>query len=117
MPKRHILAIALLVGVPGLWAQPRPIEPGWNLFSKDQDVQLGKEAAAEIEKEVQVVNDSRLTEYVNNIGQITLAAHLQPPVSASCSLTTGDRDRQSTLALIDGHRAAFNAYICCNFIG
>lgn len=69
MPRKLILTIALLAAAQGLWAQLKPIQPGWNLFSKDQDVQLGKEAAAEIEKEVQVVNDSRLTSYVDGIGQ------------------------------------------------
>jgi hypothetical protein len=69
MPRNFILALLLALGAQDLWAQPKPIEPGWNLFSKDQDVQLGKEAAAEIEKEVQVVNDRRLTEYVDGIGQ------------------------------------------------
>lgn len=63
------LSIILLLSTQGLWAQPKPIKPGWNLFSKDQDVQLGKEAAGEIEKEVQVVNDRRLTDYVDSIGQ------------------------------------------------
>lgn len=69
MPRNLILTLLLSLGAQGLWAQSKPIEPGWNLFSKDQDVQLGKEAAGEIEKEVQVVNDRRLTDYVSSIGQ------------------------------------------------
>ena len=69
MHRKLILPSLLLLVASGLWAQSKPIQPGWNLFSKDQDVQLGKEAAAEIEKEVQVVNDRRLTEYVDGIGQ------------------------------------------------
>lgn len=69
MHRKLILPTLFLLVATGLWAQSKPIQPGWNLFSKDQDVQLGKEAAAEIEKEVQVVNDRRLTEYVDGIGQ------------------------------------------------
>ena len=64
-----VLALGLSVLV-SLAAQNRkPIKPGWNLFSKEQDVQLGHEAAVEIEKEVQVVNDRQLNDYVNSIGQ------------------------------------------------
>jgi hypothetical protein len=63
------LTLVLLIGAAGLWGQPNPIEPGWNLFTKEQDVELGKEAAAEVEKEVQVVNNGRLTGYVSGIGQ------------------------------------------------
>ncbi len=69
MPRKYILAFFLVLGAQGLWAQQEPIEPGFNLFSKDQDIQLGKEAAASIEKEVQVVDNARLTAYVNDIGQ------------------------------------------------
>ncbi len=45
------------------------IKPGWNLFTPAQDVQLGQEAATEIEKQVKVVNDERLTNYVARIGK------------------------------------------------
>jgi Zn-dependent protease with chaperone function len=48
---------------------PRQLKPGWNLFSKQQDIQLGKEAAAEIEKQVTVVNDAELSGYIQRIGQ------------------------------------------------
>ena len=46
----------------------REIKPGFNLFSKDQDVQLGKEAAAEVEKQMTVLKDPVLTEYINKLG-------------------------------------------------
>ena len=63
---RALLCITLLTGTAA--AQER-IKPGWNLFSPEQDVQLGKEAAAEIEKEVTIVNDKELTGYVARIGK------------------------------------------------
>lgn len=53
--------------------KPKNIKPGWNLFSPAQDVQLGKEAAAEIEKQVAVVNNQPLVDYVNNIGKKLIA--------------------------------------------
>ena len=45
-----------------------PPKPGWNLFSKDQDIQLGKEAATQVEKQYVVVNDPEVTAYLNALG-------------------------------------------------
>jgi len=44
-------------------------KPGFNLFSKDQDVQLGREAAAQVEQQMQVVRDPRVQDYIRRIGQ------------------------------------------------
>src|SRR5690349_14220069 len=47
---------------------PHRFEPGFNLFSKEQDVHLGEEAAAQVRKEKSVINDPVLTAYVNRVG-------------------------------------------------
>ena len=47
---------------------PRQLKPGWNLFSKEQDIQLGKEAAAQVEKQYTVVRDTDLANYIRRIG-------------------------------------------------
>ncbi len=69
--RAKVLFVALcLAGASTLGAQSREqIQPGWNLFSKQQDIELGKEASTEVEKEVQVVDDKQLNDYVNRIGQ------------------------------------------------
>ena len=46
-----------------------PPKAGWNLFSKDQDIQLGKEAASQVEKQYAIVNDPEVTTYLNALGQ------------------------------------------------
>ncbi len=62
--------IILLAAAPAVAAKgPRKLKPGFNLFSKEQDIQLGREFAAEIEKQVEVVGDRELTDYVNRIGR------------------------------------------------
>lgn len=61
------LCLVILAGYV-CFAQIRPPKPGFNLFSKEQDIQLGKEAAAEVEKQFRVVDDKELTAYVNEIG-------------------------------------------------
>jgi predicted Zn-dependent protease len=51
------------------FAQVKELKPGFNLFSKEQDVQLGKEAAAQVEQQYRVVNDRELTAYINEVGK------------------------------------------------
>ncbi len=48
---------------------PTEVKPGFNLFTRQQDIQLGREAAAEIRKKATIVNDPVLTTYVNAVGQ------------------------------------------------
>ncbi len=69
MKRALVVALALALGSVALAQQPRELKPGWNLFSKEQDVQLGREAAAEIEKQVAVVNDAQVNSYIRRIGE------------------------------------------------
>jgi len=62
------LSITFLVTI--LSAQgPHQFHPGFNLFSPQQDVQLGQEAAAQVRKQMPLVNDPFLNNYVNTIGK------------------------------------------------
>src|SRR5262249_13452499 len=52
------------------WAQgPTRFRPGFNLFSKEQDVQVGQESAAQVRKQMTMVKDPFLNQYVNSIGK------------------------------------------------
>jgi len=68
-------ALFLCAVVPG-FAQLPQFKPGFNLFSKEQDVQLGKESAGQIEKQVEIVDNKELTDYIAKIGN-KLAAQPQ----------------------------------------
>lgn len=63
-------AALLLAAAPKL----KNLKPGFNMFSKEQDVQLGKESAAEVEKQMQVINDPRIAPFIENIGKRLLTA-------------------------------------------
>ena len=66
--KRTVASILFLTGL--VFAQgPSRFHPGFNLFSKEQDVQLGQENAAQVRKQMPIVNDPFLTEYVNRVGK------------------------------------------------
>ena len=62
--------LGMILGGTLMWAQgPTQFHPGFNLFSKDQDVQLGKESADQVRKQMTVIKDPVLTAYVNRVGQ------------------------------------------------
>jgi len=50
-------------------AQLQQLRPGWNLFSVEQDVQLGKEASVELQKQMSVVHNRQVDAYLNTILQ------------------------------------------------
>jgi predicted Zn-dependent protease len=68
---KNLFAVILLVAVssPLLAQGPHRFEPGFNLFTKQQDVQLGLETAAQVRKQMTVINDPVLTAYVSRVGK------------------------------------------------
>lgn len=70
-----MLAVTLVAGVAE--AQTK-INPGWNMFSAQQDVEIGAQSAAEAERQLPILNDREVDAYVNRIGQ-KLAANAGGP--------------------------------------
>ncbi|MBV9495516.1 MAG: M48 family metalloprotease [Acidobacteria bacterium] len=70
-----VMTIALL---PAIASAQTKIEPGWNLFSTNDDVQIGQQSAAQAEAQLPILNDSQVTDYVNRIGA-KLAANAGGP--------------------------------------
>jgi len=61
-----VASYSVLLGARPLSAQPRP---GFNMFSRQQDIQLGQEAAQQVRQKSQVVQNQFLQDYVNQVGQ------------------------------------------------
>lgn len=61
-----MLAVSLTAGVAE--AQTK-INPGWNMFSAQQDVEIGAQSAAAAERQLPMVRDTAVENYVNRIGQ------------------------------------------------
>jgi Zn-dependent protease with chaperone function len=57
--------MALSAGV--VCAQTR-IKPGFNLFSVEQDQEIGRQSADEVERQLPIINDRSIEKYVNAIG-------------------------------------------------
>lgn len=60
-------AITLSAGLL-LSAQVRDLRPGFNIFTPEQDIEMGREAAREIERSKPLVRDDELTGYLTRIG-------------------------------------------------
>ena len=69
MQKRLLIVLIVLLSAVTLTAQSKKLKPGFNLFSLDQDVQLGKESAAEVEKKMKVLDNPELQTYISTVGK------------------------------------------------
>src|SRR5262245_55269085 len=68
----QIIAICvalLLVITPMTGLAQTQVKPGFNLFSPQQDIEIGKQSALEAEKQLQLIRDGRALEYLNRLGQ------------------------------------------------
>ncbi len=74
---RKCVAVALLAAALPLSAA-REITPGFNFFSKESDIQLGRESARQVEKQMRLVSDPPLERYVSDLGN-RLAKASQAP--------------------------------------
>jgi beta-barrel assembly-enhancing protease len=68
-----VAAVALVTGV----AAQTPVELRSNRYTPQQDVQLGREAAAEIRKQLPPLNDSRANSFIARIGK-RLTSNIPP---------------------------------------
>ncbi|HKR66081.1 MAG TPA: M48 family metallopeptidase [Thermoanaerobaculia bacterium] len=70
-----MIAVSLMAGVAD--AQTK-VNAGWNLFSPQQDVEIGQQSAVEAERQLPILNDNNVQSYVDRIGQ-RLAANAGGP--------------------------------------
>jgi hypothetical protein len=63
-----LLVLALLVAAPNAGAQRTALKPGWNKFSPQEDITLGKRAATDAEKQLPVCNAPRVDAYLMQLG-------------------------------------------------
>jgi hypothetical protein len=66
--KRIQFLILLVVSCPHLVGQTR-VKPGFNLFSPQQDIEIGAKSAEEIERQLPIIEESSVQEFIGQIGQ------------------------------------------------
>ena len=69
-----LVLAASLVLAPWARAERTHLKPGWNVFSAQQDVELGRQVSKDAERKVPMLNDSKVDAYLNGLGR-RLAAH------------------------------------------
>jgi Peptidase family M48 len=62
-----LLSLSLVSGAPS-FAQTK-VKPGFNLFSPDQDVEIGQQSAVEVERQMPLVKDPAAVKYLNDVGR------------------------------------------------
>jgi len=65
--------VAVCLSAAGLFAQT-VVKPPKNRYTPQQDVQLGREAAAEVRKQYPIIKDERITRYLTRLGNRLVAA-------------------------------------------
>jgi predicted Zn-dependent protease len=68
------IGILMMTVLPAVAQRPHNFEPGFNLFSKQQDVQLGQQSASQVRKQMTVIQDPVLTDYVTRVGSLLMAS-------------------------------------------
>src|SRR4051812_5279295 len=63
-----ILAFLAATFAPAARKPGQPVKPGFNLFSKQQDIQLGEANAKQVLQQYQPVQNQFIQEYVRRIG-------------------------------------------------
>ena len=73
---RVILLVLVLLALPsiGLADDRTVIRPGWNAFSPQQDIELGKKASTQVPRQFALLDNKRVDQYLQRLGT-RLAAH------------------------------------------
>lgn len=67
---RPLAALIVTMSLFGAIAEAQTqVRPGWNLFSAQQDVEIGYQSAIQAERQLPLVRDADIEGYVNRIGQ------------------------------------------------
>ncbi len=77
MRRSSLIVLIVLLGFvlpDSAFSQRTQLKPGFNLFSSQQDVELGRQVAQDAEKKLPMMNNSRIDDYLKHLGE-SLASH------------------------------------------
>ena len=64
-----ILALVLALGI-SVHADSRThLKPGWNMFSPDQDVEMGRQVSKEAESQLSLIRNGNISSYIDSLGR------------------------------------------------
>src|SRR4030095_14449293 len=65
-----LAAVLSLALAPMAWADRTALKPGWNMFSPQQDVEVGQQVSVDAERQLPMLKNSRVENYVNTLGGV-----------------------------------------------
>ncbi len=65
----RLIILTLMIPTAAWGVEQLRFKPGFNLFSPNQDVQVGKDAAKDADKQLPLLDDAETLRYVNNLGR------------------------------------------------
>jgi len=70
-----VVTLAWLAMLPSLLRGDEKVQfkPGFNLFSPQQDAQLGKQSSTQVDKQLRLLNDPEVLQYLNSLGKKLVA--------------------------------------------
>src|SRR5438105_5501516 len=112
--RRACLRILTAILAMTAWAARRPgdpLKPGFNLFSKQDDVQLGQENSKLVLQQYEVVKNPFLQDYVQKIGQRLAAAPEAKASGFTFTFTVLNVDQVNAFALPGGPMFIFTGLL------
>jgi predicted Zn-dependent protease len=64
-----ILLLLILTSASVAEAQRTELKPGWNIFSVEEDVEMGRQVSREAEQQLAIIDDRELEGYLNRLGR------------------------------------------------
>src|SRR5215468_2710951 len=69
MNKAKLIPLLLVVFSMTLFAQRTKLRPGTNIFSPQQDIDLGREVAKDAERQLELISNNNANAYISSLGQ------------------------------------------------
>lgn len=100
---RAVLVTLAFASAAGAARRPGdPLRPGWNLFSKQDDVQIGQQNAKQVLEQYDVVKDKFIQDYVQRLGQKLASAPEAKASGFNFTFTVLNVDQINAFALPGG---------------
>jgi predicted Zn-dependent protease len=85
-----MVLLALLAGLPLRAEEPTPSRAFYNTFTDEEEMAMGRKAAADTDKQMPILEEPLLTAYVNHLGQKIAAESRRPQIQYSFQIVNTD---------------------------
>ena len=65
----HVIFLIAILSAGAIANAQTKLQPAFNLFTPEQDIEVGQQSAVKAEQQLPILNDAEVTAYVDRIGQ------------------------------------------------